>query len=162
MPADLFLNIPAIPGESKAKRNAMELLSWGIGESNPGSFRKGGGGGIGKVDMQDFTFTKNMDSASWKLFLACANGSHLPEVTFTARKAGGAATTEDYLIITLKGCVVSFYSTGGRESSGIPTETFNINFAEIEVVYKEQNDKGAMEAKGGCKVDLRGGKATAA
>src|SRR3712207_8560183 len=38
---------------------------------------RSGGGGAGKVTMQDFHFTMKMNKASPKLMLACAQGDHI-------------------------------------------------------------------------------------
>jgi len=38
-----------------------------------------GGGGAGKVSVQDFNFTMHVNKASPKLFLACATGQHIKE-----------------------------------------------------------------------------------
>ena len=91
---DLFLKIDGIQGESKDAKHANEIdvdaFSWG--ETNVVS-NAGGGRGAGKVAMQDFHFTKRLDTASPMLFLACASGKHFPKAVLTARKAGQASRT---------------------------------------------------------------------
>ena len=68
---DYFLKIDGIQGESQddKHKNEIHLDSWSFGESNAGTFSVGGGGGAGKVQMQDFHFVKRVDKAGPKLFL---------------------------------------------------------------------------------------------
>jgi type VI secretion system secreted protein Hcp len=101
-----------------------------------------GGGGAGKVSMQDFSFTKYVDKASPKLFEALATGKHLKEVKLTLR---GSSQVE-YLTITLTDVLVSSYSTGGSSSEDRPTESVSLNFAKIKMSYVEQDASGRAGA----------------
>jgi len=53
---DYFLKIDTIEGESydKSHKAEIQLMSFSWGETNAGTFSAGGGGGAGKVQMQDF------------------------------------------------------------------------------------------------------------
>src|ERR1039457_6000565 len=55
---DYFLKIDGIEGEAQDKthKNEIQLESFSWGETNVGSMGAGGGGGSGKVAMQDFHF----------------------------------------------------------------------------------------------------------
>ncbi len=163
MAADLFLKIEGVDGESEDKKHKKEIecLSWSIGESNPGSFQYGSGGGTGRVSLQDFQVSKRMDSASANLFLFCANGKHIKKAVFSARKSGGGETPEDFLIITLEDCLISSYSTGGAEGGEIPTESLSLNFAKITIQYKSQQADGTMAVKGTATYDMRAAAAQA-
>ena len=87
---DYFLKIDGIQGESRDDRHKDEIdiesFSWG--ETQSGTFAVGGGGGAGKVSMQDFHFTMPVNKASPALFLACAQGDHIKNAILTCRKAG--------------------------------------------------------------------------
>ena len=87
---DYFLKIDGIQGESEDAKHPKEIqvLSFSFGASQAGTFAFGGGGGSGKVQMQDFHFMMNVNKASPKLLLACANGQHIPRRSSSARKAG--------------------------------------------------------------------------
>ena len=142
---DYFLKIDTIDGESgDAKhKGEIDVLSWSIGESNGGSMAFQGGGGSGKVAFQDFHFTQRMSKASPKLFLACASGQHIPKAVLTVRKAGG--TQQEFFQVTMSDLLVSSYQTGGAGSdNSLPIEQISINFAKIEVQYKEQDAKGNL------------------
>ena len=62
--------------------------------SNSGSAHVGGGAGAGKVNVQDISVTKYVDSSSPKLMLACCNGTHYANALLTVRKAGGDAPVD--------------------------------------------------------------------
>src|SRR5688500_13068006 len=120
MAIDYFLKIEGIEGEATDKTHKVEIevlsLSWG--ESQFGHAALGAGGGAGKVSMQDFSFTMPVSVASSKLFLACANGKHLPSALLTCRKAG--ETQQEYLKIKMTDLLVSSYQTGGSEGMEVP------------------------------------------
>lgn len=48
----------------------------------------GPGGGSGKVNVQDLSFTKYVDGSSNALILGCCTGEHYDEAVLTVRKAG--------------------------------------------------------------------------
>lgn len=142
--ADMFLKIDAIDGESTdhSHKNEIELLSFNFGASQPGSAGHGGGSGIGKVQVQDFHFSKYLDKASPKLFEACATGKHTPKVVLTCRKAGGAQ--QEYLKITLSEVIVSSIQNSGSGGESLPSESVSLNFSKIEIEYKPQDEKGGL------------------
>lgn len=155
MAVDMFLKITDIPGESNDAKHKDEIdifsFSWALSQS--GSAASGGGGGSGKSDFQDFSFAMPVSKASPKLFLACANGQHLQEATLTVRKAG--ATQVEFLVYKLSDCLVSTYQQGGDHASDLPGDAFSLNFAKIEVSYKEQDPKGSTGAETRAGWDLK-------
>lgn len=142
---DYFLKVDGIDGESAdAKhKNEIQLESWSWGETNAGTFAKGGGGGAGKVQMQDFHFVKRVDKASPKLLLACARGDHINQALLTCRKAG--KDQQEYLKITLKDCLVSSFQTSGSGGADIvPLDQVSLNFSGIKYEYREQKPDGTL------------------
>jgi len=142
---DYFLKIDGIEGESKADKHTSEIdlqsFSWGATQS--GTFAAGGGGGAGKVSMQDFHFVMDVNKASPKLFLACARGDHIPKAVLTCRKAG--KEQQEFMKVTMNDVLVSSFQTGGSGGGGtVPTEQISLNFAKIEFEYKEQQKTGAL------------------
>jgi type VI secretion system secreted protein Hcp len=143
---DYFLKIETIPGESydKTHKEEIQLLSFSWGETNAGTMRAGGGGGAGKVQMQDFHFVMNVCKASPKLFLACANGQHIPKAILTARKAG--KDQQDYYKVTFSDLLISSFQTSGQAEAGhLPLEQVSFNFAKVELEYKEQAIDGSLK-----------------
>jgi type VI secretion system secreted protein Hcp len=153
---DYFLKIDGIPGESgDAKhKDEIQILSFSFGESQSGTMAFGGGGGAGKVQMQDFHFMMNVNKASPKLFLACANGQHIKSAFLTARKAG--KDQQDYLKVSFSDLLVSSFQTNGdAHANSLPVDSISLNFAIIEVEYKIQNVDGSLGASTKVKYDLK-------
>jgi type VI secretion system secreted protein Hcp len=142
---DAFLKIDGIPGESQDSKHAgeIELLGFGWGESQTGSFSSNQGGGAGKVNFQDFHFTMPVNSASPKLFLACATGDHIANAVLTVRKAG--KEQQEYLKYEFTDLLVSSYQTGGSSSSNVlPTDQITFNYTQAKITYKPQNKDGSL------------------
>ena len=152
---DYFLKIDGIKGESQDSKHPGEIeiqsFSWGATQS--GSFAQGGGGGAGKVSMQDFHFTLFHGAASPKLMLACATGQHIPAATLTARKAGKDQL--DYMKVTFSDLIISSFQTGGSAGSVNPTDQVSFNFAKIEHEYKEQKPDGSLGGSVKANYDLK-------
>lgn len=144
MAVDMFLKLGDVKGESKDKvhKEEIDVLAWSWGASNSGSFHMGGGGGAGKVNVQDLSFTKYIDLASTEIFLATCNGKHFPEATLVVRKAG--ETPLEYLTIVMNDVLITSYSTGGSGGEDRLTENVTLNFAKVKLTYKEQAPKGAQ------------------
>src|SRR5439155_22963920 len=140
---DYFLKIDGIQGEVKADKQTDEIdiesLSWGATQS--GTFAVGGGGEAGKLSMQDFHFTMGVNKASPALFLACAQGDHIKNAILTCRKAG--KEQQEFMKVTMNDVLVSSFKTGGTGSGDVvPTDQISLNFAKIEVEYKEYDATG--------------------
>jgi type VI secretion system secreted protein Hcp len=136
---DYFLKIDGVEGESldAAHKGEIDVEAWSWGEA-----RAAGAGG--RVAMNDFAFTIELSKASPKLFLACAEGDHIKAGWLTARRGAGKA--EDYFLKwTFSDLLVSSYQTGAASGQG-PTDQVSLNFAKIEVEYKEQRADGSFGA----------------
>ncbi len=148
MALDMFLeiNTPDIKGETKDKefapKGGIDVLAWSWGMSQSGTFHQGGGGGAGKANFQDLSFTKYIDDSSALLMKACAKGTHLGKCTLTVRKAGDSPYA--YLVITMEKALITTVSTGGSGGEDRLTENVTINFAKVHVAYKIQGDTGSV------------------
>lgn len=145
MAVDYFLKIDQIKGESqdKAHKDEIELNSFSWGAANAGSFSSaGGGGGAGKVALQDFNFVMRQNKASPLLFDACCSGKHIKTAVLIGRKAG--TTQVEYLKVTLTDLLVTSYTTGGTAGSPVPDESISLAYSKIEVEYKEQLGTGLL------------------
>jgi type VI secretion system secreted protein Hcp len=144
MAMDMFLKIEGVKGESRdadAKhKGTMDLLAWSWGMSNSGTAHMGTGAGAGKVNVQDLSLTKYIDSGSPTLQLACCNGKHFPEALVTVRKAGEKPL--EYLTIKMSEVMVTSVSTGGSGGEDRLTENVTLNFAKVEVTYTSQDATG--------------------
>lgn len=162
MALDMFFKFSnGITGESKDSDKAtvgdVDVLAWSWGGSQSGTFHSGGGGGAGKANVQDISFTKWIDKASPPLQLACLTGKHIDEAILSVRKAG--TTPHVYLKITLTKLLVSSYSTGGSGGEDRLTENVTLNFAKAKIEYFQQDDTGNVAAAGDYTFDVEANKA---
>lgn len=148
MAVDIFLKLEGIEGEAQDSKhpNEIDVLAWSWGMSQSGSMHVLGGGGSGKVSVQDLSVTKYIDKASPNLIKFCCNGGHITKATLTVRKAGGNEAVE-YLIIEMEEVLVSSVGTGGSGGEDRLTENVTLNFAKFKLKYQPQDQTGAK--KGG-------------
>lgn len=146
MAVDMFMKIGALKGESKDAKHAGEIdvLAWSWGVSNSGSAHTGSGGGAGKMNAQDLSFTKYVDKSSADLLLAACNGKHFPTANLVVRKAGEKPL--EYLKIDLTDVLISSVSTGGSGGEDRLTENIALNFAAVKFSYTPQKADGSGDA----------------
>lgn len=147
MALDMFINLGAtIKGESRDKvqgpKGDVDILAWSWGMSSSGTTHMGGGGGAGKANFQDISFTKYVDSASNALMTALAKGTHIPKVELLVRKAGEGQ--QKYIHFTLEEVLVTSVSTGGSGGEDRLTENVTLNFGKVKFDYTPQDSKGTV------------------
>ncbi|MDE1950115.1 MAG: type VI secretion system tube protein Hcp [Burkholderiales bacterium] len=148
MAMDMFIKIGDIEGESVDKKHPKEIdvLAWSWGISNSGTTHQGGGGGSGKANVQDLSFTKYVDASSHALLLAASNGQHYDKANLVVRKASGKGEPLEYIKIEMHEVMVTSVSTGGSGGEDRLTENVTLNFAKVKYEYTPQTEKGAKEA----------------
>ena len=148
MAMDMFLKISPVKGESRDKvhKEEIDILAWSWGASNSGSAHVGGGMGAGKVNVQDISVTKYVDSASADLFMSTCNGKHFAEAKLTVRKAGEPPL--EYIIITMTDVLITSLSFGGSGGEDRLTENVTLNFAKMKYEYFKQDEKGIGKPAG--------------
>ncbi|MBT2324392.1 type VI secretion system tube protein Hcp [Variovorax paradoxus] len=145
MAVDMFMKISTIDGESadaKHKKD-IDVLAWSWGASQSGTTHVGTGGGAGKVNVQDLSFTKYVDASSHALLLACCKGTHYDSAVLVVRKAGDNPL--EYIKVTMEDLIVTSVSTGGSGGEDRLTENVTLNFAKVKFEYDPQSKKGAGE-----------------
>jgi len=147
MAVDMFLKIDEIKGESVDKNHPDEIivLAWSWGMTQSGSTHVGQGGGSGKVNVQDLSFTHYVDLASPNLIKMACSGKHFKHAFLTIRKAGGANPLE-YIKVKLYDIIVSSVSLGGSGGEDRLTENVSLNFGQFEVDYTLQKTDGTAGA----------------
>ena len=143
--SDFLLVLDGILGESVDAKypGAIEVQSFGFGVSNSGKI-VGGGGGAGKASFSDISFAKLLDKASPQLYLHAASGRHIRTATLYVRKAGGDKPLE-YYVVKLTDVLVTSVQTSGSTGSGVPMESFSLNYKKIEFIYTMQKPDGSTE-----------------
>ena len=112
--------------------------------SQPGSFHAGGGGGSGKVNVQDLSFTKQVDKSTPVLMGMCCNGSQVKSALLTVRKAGGKEPLE-YVKIKMENVIITSVSSGGSNGEERLTENVTLNFQKVGYEYQPQKDDGTKD-----------------
>ena len=143
MAVDMFLKIEGIPGDStNAKfKDHIDVLSFGWGATQSASFAFGGGGGTGKASIQDFSFVKQPDTATAKLFKGVVTGEHIPEATLILVKAG--ESQQAFMKLKMTNVIITGYQTGG--SAGVlPAEQCSFAFQKVELSTAEQKADGSI------------------
>lgn len=159
MALDMFINMGTlIKGESADKvqgpKGDIDVLAWSWGMSQSGTTHMGTGGGAGKANFQDLSFTKYIDSASNALMINLAKGTHIPKVSLLVRKAGAGQIT--YLNIVLEEVIVTSLSTGGSGGEDRLTENVTLNFAKVTFSYTPQTATGGAGTKKDFAWDIAG------
>jgi type VI secretion system secreted protein Hcp len=145
--SEIYIEINGIKGESKdAKhRGWIDAISSSYSVTQSASAFIGGGGGVGKADFGNFSFTHFFDRASPVLLKYCAAGKHIPEVTISVCKSGGRQ--EEYIKITLSECIITSVVPNGSSGSQW-TELVAIAYSKITIEYREQNTDGSLSSDG--------------
>lgn len=143
MAVDQFLKIEGVDGESEddSHSKSISVLAWSWGASQSGTTHLGAGSGAGKVNVQDISVTKYVDSSSNALLKACCKGTHFKEAKLTVRKAGDKPL--EYIKLTMNDLIVTSLSTGGSGGEEQLTENVSLNFAKFKYEYTPQKADGS-------------------
>lgn len=143
MAVDMFLELDGIDGESvdSVHSGKIDVLAWSWGLSQSGTTHMGGGGGSGKVSVQDVSITKYVDKSTPNLFMHCCDGTHITKGKLIVRKAGKTAL--EYIILEFEEIIVAALSTGGSGGEDRLTENVTLNFAKVAMTYTPQNPDGS-------------------
>lgn len=146
MAIDMFIKIGDIKGEAQDSdhKDEIDVLSWDWSMNQSGSSHVGGGGGSGKVSVEDLTVEKYVDKATPNLMMACSNGSHYKDATLTVRKAGGKKPLE-YIVVTMEDVLVTEVNTGGNSDDDRLKERVRLNFAKVKYDYQPQKPDGSKD-----------------
>jgi type VI secretion system secreted protein Hcp len=138
MPADAFLQIEGIPGESTDDKHKdwIEVLSYthDVSQSGAGSRSSGGAATSGRCNHGDFSIKKSLDKATPTLNSFCSNGAHIEKITLELCRATG--DKQPYMIYKLVDSIVSSVKIGGG-GGGIPVESVTFNYGTIYWTYVE-------------------------
>jgi type VI secretion system secreted protein Hcp len=139
----MFIKIGTLVGESTGDANKLhageiDVLAWSWGMSNSGTVT----GGSGTANVQDFSFTKNLDKSSPALMLATLQGSSFPEAKLTVSRAIGTNASAEFLFITLTDVLVTSVSTGGSGDQTKLTENVTLNFGKFKLEYQQFDSAG--------------------
>ena len=145
MAVDMFLKLDGIQGESRDNKHKGEIeilsFSWGVTNSTG---QTGGGAGSGKVNVQDFSIVKQLDTTSPEFLEKACRGEHMGSGLLTLVRTGtGKGDQQEYLKIKLSDILVSSYQTGGANNA-VPVEQVTFSFQNVEVYAAETRADGSI------------------
>jgi type VI secretion system secreted protein Hcp len=155
-----FLKIEGIAGESQdtVHKGEIDVENWTFGGMQAGIDVPSKTSASSRPQIQPFQFTMKVNRASALLFQVMVTGQHIQKATLTCRKAGKAQN--EFLKVTFYDVLVSgLKSTGSSVSDNIPIDQVSLNFARIEIEYREQRPDGTAANPVKAIYDLRTGKA---
>jgi len=156
MPADMFLKIDGIEGESSDKAHAGEIevlsYSWGVSQQRSGSASSAGSLTAGRADFQDLMIVKAIDKSSPLLTQHCADGKHLASIRLELCRAG--EDKQPYMKYTFTDVIITSFQPGGSGGDGetLPTESVSFAYGKAEWEYtqtKVTGGKGSGSVAGG-------------
>lgn len=140
-----FLKIDGIPGEVQDVRFAdhIQVVSFKLGVEQRGISDFGGGGGAGKSVFHPLKIFKFVDKASPQLFLNCATGKLIPNVTLKAAKDGQNAFL--FLEVKLSDVLISGFNHESADSDGsnVLLESASLHYGRIQLTYTPQLPDGS-------------------
>ncbi len=146
MAFDAFIKIDGVEGESTDDKHSgwIEALNYttGVSQTVSATASSAGGASSERADFQDFTFSKQLDTASPKLALACADGSHIDKIIVELCRAGKEKVK--FMEYKLTNCIVRNVATSG--GGDFPSEEVSINYGKIEWSYAQQKRQGGGAA----------------
>jgi len=137
MPADFYMKMTDVEGESTAKNHEgeIELLSFSSGVSMPiGPRSTSGSVSVEKVSPSEVVITKYADKASTKLFGNACMGTQAKEVIISVNRTDGQGGQVEYLQYQLADVLISSFTQNGG-GGGLPVESLSLNFGKIVITY---------------------------
>lgn len=144
MATALYMKLDGVEGECVVEgyEGWIDLLSMSFAGSQSGTMHTGRGGGSGKVSMGDLMATKLCDKCSTDLMKKLCLGQHYASVDVHATKATGGKPLP-YFTVKLTDALVTSMSFGGAGGGNdVMTESFSLNYRQIDVEYKIQAEDG--------------------
>src|SRR5579884_383087 len=142
-PADYFLKLDGVPGESQDKlhANEIQLIDFSFGMENRGKAAAYGGGS--KTVMSDMRCITHLDISYPKLKLACAKADAIGSAVLSCRKAG--KTQLDYMKVTLTNVLVTSCKLTAT-TEDFPVVEFTLSFQKKQIEYRPQRPDGTLGA----------------
>jgi len=119
--------------------DCIDLVGFSWGESIPGSFGSGSGGGTGKVELSDLIVTKHIDMSTPVLMMSCASNEPFKTVEVHAHKS----QDDPYLVIALQKAVITNISLDAGNDGSI-TEHITFNYDVASITYRPQQDEKTL------------------
>ncbi len=139
MSFDAFLKCDGINGDSTDSAHAqwmeVESYSHGLSQALGGNISAQGAITGGRVDAQDFSIVKRLDTATAKLSEYACAGKVIPNVVLQLHRATGQK--QQFMEYTFKSAVISGLQNMGSSSTEdpVPMEEVSFRFAAFKIKY---------------------------
>jgi type VI secretion system secreted protein Hcp len=146
MAVNAYLIIDGVPGPSKSRSDAIDILSFSFGATMTTTYQAGSSGmesKAGRADLGNLTVMKVLDKTSPVLFGNCVSATAMAKVTLFYDKPVGKKQ-EDYFKIELEDVLITSLQLSG--SSENPTESVSFAFEKIVVAYNPEDNEGNLTA----------------
>jgi type VI secretion system secreted protein Hcp len=143
-PADYYLSIDGIPGESldEDHRDWIEVLCFSWGASAAAGAATGSGSGAGKATVTDLFVSSVLSQASPQLFLAVMTGKHARTAVLEGVKQAGQERPVRFMRLSLEDVLVTSYQSGAAGET--PFDAFSLAYGRISYSYWRQNADGTL------------------
>jgi type VI secretion system secreted protein Hcp len=146
MALDMFIKLEGIKGDGGDPQGAdcdsIRVVSWTWGMTQTGAARDASGLGMTKANVNDLSFSKDVDISTPDLMLHCCHAKPITRALLTCRRTGpkdGPGRFE-FVRIELDDCMVTSVSTGAGGTEGWLTEHVTLNFQSYHVTYTKQGE----------------------
>jgi type VI secretion system secreted protein Hcp len=138
---DIFLKLDGVKGDSRDRDHTdeIELDSFAWGVSQPNLHSGGGGGAVGKAEIEELVAVAPTSSASPLLMAQCAAGKHSKTAVVSVRRAGEGGIT--YIKITMSDVMVSGYHIDESSVDGAHDHV-TLRAAKVQFDYVKADPKG--------------------
>jgi len=141
------LKIGEVLGDARSVGHSgeIELLTWGWGEVQSGSFgTESSSTSGGNLAMRDFAFTARTGLASANLMLYCSCGKPLKSAVMTCEQPKSGGGNHIYLTVTMTKVIISKYDVVLPPEKDYPIDTFEVKFEKIEFKYVPLKPDGTV------------------
>lgn len=138
MPADFYMKMTDVEGESTAKghEKEIELLSFSSGVAMAvGPRSTSGSPAVERANPSDIVVTKYADKASTKLFYNTCAGSMMKEVIISVNRTDGQGGQVEFLQYKLTDVLITSFMQSGGGGGGLPVESLGLNYGSIIITY---------------------------
>jgi type VI secretion system secreted protein Hcp len=159
MPIEMFLKLAGIEGESSDAKHKGEIdvLAWSWGLSQEAASPTGGGGGAGRVKIENISIQKLVDLASPLLLSFGAAGKHITDGTLTTTRKAGKASS-DFLVFKMTDVIVTSVHVAATNEANQPTESVTLSFGKVEFDYRATKPDGSLGPEKSFKWDVAAAK----
>jgi type VI secretion system secreted protein Hcp len=146
MAVNAYLIIDGVPGPSKSRTDAIDILSFSFGANMTSTYQTGASGQeskAGRADISNITIMKVLDKTSPILFANCVSGTEMAKVSISYDKPIGKKQ-EDYFKIEMEDALITSVQLSGSNEN--PVESVSFAFEKVTVSYNPEDPDGNLTA----------------